>query len=188
MCINLLFNHSSTDLHHLSSSFRTHFCSLDRWSSVTGRSTGFRRGSDSFESSQLCLCRLLAFVSGKATSPATSWRWPTGSCCRGSVSSPTCSSLRVCSNYPRAARSAGERPPSGKTWAHTSSFVSAGVKKGDRVSIYMPMVVELVVAMLACARIGAVHSIVVSLWLVVRFNQKYHGIDNGLLTATVAAS
>uniref|UniRef100_A0A8B9LA10 Acetyl-coenzyme A synthetase, cytoplasmic n=1 Tax=Astyanax mexicanus TaxID=7994 RepID=A0A8B9LA10_ASTMX len=32
--------------------------------------------------------------------------------------------------------------------------------KGDRVSIYMPMVVELVVAMLACARIGAVHSIV----------------------------
>uniref|UniRef100_H3CMY8 Acetyl-coenzyme A synthetase, cytoplasmic n=1 Tax=Tetraodon nigroviridis TaxID=99883 RepID=H3CMY8_TETNG len=37
---------------------------------------------------------------------------------------------------------------------------SRGVKKGDRVSIYMPMVVELVVAMLACARIGAVHSIV----------------------------
>ncbi|KAM4571326.1 acetyl-coenzyme A synthetase, cytoplasmic isoform 1-T1 [Fundulus diaphanus] len=37
---------------------------------------------------------------------------------------------------------------------------SLGVKKGDRVSIYMPMVVELVVAMLACVRIGAVHSIV----------------------------
>uniref|UniRef100_A0A8C9V5W9 Propionate--CoA ligase n=1 Tax=Scleropages formosus TaxID=113540 RepID=A0A8C9V5W9_SCLFO len=37
---------------------------------------------------------------------------------------------------------------------------SLGVKKGDRISIYMPMVVELVVAMLACARIGAVHSIV----------------------------
>ncbi|XP_037540556.1 acetyl-coenzyme A synthetase, cytoplasmic isoform X2 [Nematolebias whitei] len=37
---------------------------------------------------------------------------------------------------------------------------SQGVKKGDRVSIYMPMVVELVVAMLACARIGAVHSVV----------------------------
>ncbi len=35
-----------------------------------------------------------------------------------------------------------------------------GVKKGDRVSIYMPMVVEAAVAMLACARIGAVHSIV----------------------------
>ena len=37
---------------------------------------------------------------------------------------------------------------------------SHGVKKGDRVSIYMPMVVELAVAMLACARIGAIHSIV----------------------------
>ncbi|MFW5791524.1 MAG: acetate--CoA ligase [Desulfohalobiaceae bacterium] len=35
-----------------------------------------------------------------------------------------------------------------------------GVKKGDRVSIYLPMVPELVVAMLACARIGAPHSIV----------------------------
>ena len=35
-----------------------------------------------------------------------------------------------------------------------------GVQKGDRVSIYMPMIPELAVAMLACARIGAVHSIV----------------------------
>jgi len=35
-----------------------------------------------------------------------------------------------------------------------------GVKKGDRVTIYMPMVVEAVYAMLACARIGAVHSVV----------------------------
>jgi acetyl-CoA synthetase len=35
-----------------------------------------------------------------------------------------------------------------------------GVKKGDRVTIYMPMIVEGAVAMLACARIGAVHSVV----------------------------
>ena len=35
-----------------------------------------------------------------------------------------------------------------------------GVKKGDRVTIYMPMVAEAVYAMLACARIGAVHSVV----------------------------
>jgi acetyl-CoA synthetase len=35
-----------------------------------------------------------------------------------------------------------------------------GVKKGDRVSIYMPMIPEVAVAMLACTRIGAVHSIV----------------------------
>jgi acetyl-CoA synthetase len=35
-----------------------------------------------------------------------------------------------------------------------------GIKKGDRVSIYMPMVPELAVAMLACARIGAIHNVV----------------------------
>uniref|UniRef100_A0A8C5H0F4 Acetyl-coenzyme A synthetase, cytoplasmic n=1 Tax=Gouania willdenowi TaxID=441366 RepID=A0A8C5H0F4_GOUWI len=36
-----------------------------------------------------------------------------------------------------------------------------GVKKGERVSIYLPMIPELVITMLACARIGAVHSVVV---------------------------
>lgn len=35
-----------------------------------------------------------------------------------------------------------------------------GVEKGDRVMIYMPMIAEAVVAMLACARIGAIHSVV----------------------------
>lgn len=35
-----------------------------------------------------------------------------------------------------------------------------GVKKGDRVCIYLPMIVEAAVAMLACARVGAIHSIV----------------------------
>ncbi len=35
-----------------------------------------------------------------------------------------------------------------------------GVAKGDRVCIYMPMIIEAAVAMLACARIGAVHSVV----------------------------
>ncbi|MFB3102590.1 MAG: acetate--CoA ligase, partial [Alphaproteobacteria bacterium] len=35
-----------------------------------------------------------------------------------------------------------------------------GVKKGDRVTIYLPMIPEIAVAMLACARIGAVHSVV----------------------------
>src|SRR6187401_522980 len=36
-----------------------------------------------------------------------------------------------------------------------------GVKKGDRVTIYMPMIPHTAVAMLACARIGAVHSVVI---------------------------
>ena len=34
------------------------------------------------------------------------------------------------------------------------------MKKGDRVAIYMPMIPELAIAMLACARIGAPHSVV----------------------------
>ena len=39
-------------------------------------------------------------------------------------------------------------------------LAGAGVEKGDRVILYMPMIPETVVAMLACARIGAVHSVV----------------------------
>lgn len=35
-----------------------------------------------------------------------------------------------------------------------------GVKKGDRVTIYLPMIPEAAFAMLACARIGAVHSVI----------------------------
>jgi acetyl-CoA synthetase len=41
-----------------------------------------------------------------------------------------------------------------------NALKAAGVKKGDRVVIYMPLVVEQIVAMLACARIGAIHSVV----------------------------
>ncbi|MBM4270610.1 MAG: propionyl-CoA synthetase [Deltaproteobacteria bacterium] len=40
------------------------------------------------------------------------------------------------------------------------ALADLGVKKGDRVIIYMPMVPEAVIAMLSCARIGAVHSVV----------------------------
>ncbi|XP_061425405.1 acetyl-coenzyme A synthetase, cytoplasmic-like isoform X2 [Lethenteron reissneri] len=39
-------------------------------------------------------------------------------------------------------------------------LLAKGVRKGDRVAVYLPMVLELVVAMLACARLGAVHSVV----------------------------
>ncbi len=41
-----------------------------------------------------------------------------------------------------------------------ASMLSLGVGKGDRVLIYMPMIAEAVFAMLACARIGAIHSVV----------------------------
>ena len=44
--------------------------------------------------------------------------------------------------------------------AFANVLKSLGIKKGDRVAIYMPLVPELAIAMLACARIGAPHSIV----------------------------
>jgi acetyl-CoA synthetase len=49
-------------------------------------------------------------------------------------------------------------------WRDVNRFANVlkglGVKKGDRVTIYMPMIPELPVALLACARIGAVHSVI----------------------------
>ncbi len=47
-----------------------------------------------------------------------------------------------------------------KVAAFAGALAGFGVEKGDRVVIYMPMIPEAVVAMLACARIGAVHSVV----------------------------
>ncbi|MGZ7117048.1 MAG: acetate--CoA ligase [Methanobacterium sp.] len=43
-----------------------------------------------------------------------------------------------------------------------NALKSLGVKKGDKVSMYLPMCPELIIAMLACTRIGAIHSIVYS--------------------------
>ncbi len=52
----------------------------------------------------------------------------------------------------------------GQLHEHVSKFANVlkarGIKKGDRVTIYMPMIPEATYAMLACARIGAVHSVV----------------------------
>ncbi|HEX5770837.1 MAG TPA: propionyl-CoA synthetase [Nocardioidaceae bacterium] len=47
-----------------------------------------------------------------------------------------------------------------KVAAFAGALRGFGVEKGDRVVIYMPMIPEAVIAMLACARIGAVHSVV----------------------------
>jgi acetyl-CoA synthetase len=64
----------------------------------------------------------------------------------------------------------GDSPESTRTitykqlWEEVTKFANVlkkkGVKKGDRVIIYLPMIPELPVAMLACARIGAVHCVV----------------------------
>ena len=43
-----------------------------------------------------------------------------------------------------------------------NALKSLGVKKGDRVTIYLPMVPELIMSLLACARIGAIHTVIFS--------------------------
>ena len=48
----------------------------------------------------------------------------------------------------------------GKVCRMANVLKKLGVEKGDRVTIYMPMIPEAAIAMLACARIGAVHSVV----------------------------
>jgi len=44
----------------------------------------------------------------------------------------------------------------------SNALLKLGVKKGDKVGIYLPMIPEVIISMLACARIGAVHTIVFS--------------------------
>lgn len=64
----------------------------------------------------------------------------------------------------------GDDPSNSRTityrdlWEQVTKFANVlkkrGVKKGDRVTVYLPMIPELVVTVLACARIGAIHSVV----------------------------
>ena len=64
----------------------------------------------------------------------------------------------------RASRATGGRSPTPSCSTEVCKCANAlkelGVRRGDRVAIYMPMILELPIAMLACARIGAPHTVV----------------------------
>src|SRR4029077_2410376 len=64
-------------------------------------------------------------------------------------------------------------------------LVDLGVKQGDRVIIYMPMIPETVIAMLACARIGAIHSVVFGGFAAPELASR---IDDSKPTAILSAS
>ncbi|MCL4139938.1 UNVERIFIED_CONTAM: hypothetical protein GTU68_066388 [Idotea baltica] len=72
-----------------------------------------------------------------------------------------------------------------KTASLAGALLAQGVQKGDRVIIYMPMVPEAMVAMLACARIGAVHSVVFGGFAA---NELATRIDDATPKAIIAAS
>jgi acetyl-CoA synthetase len=58
-----------------------------------------------------------------------------------------------------------------------------GAKKGDRICIYMPMVPELVIALLACARIGAIHSVVFAGFSARAIEDRIQDANNIVLTS-----
>jgi len=67
-------------------------------------------------------------------------------------------------------------------WREVNKFANAlrklGVKKGDTVSIYLPMIPELPVAMLACAKIGAIHSVVFSGFWAKAFQERINDAES----------
>jgi acetyl-CoA synthetase len=68
----------------------------------------------------------------------------------------------------------------------TNVLISKGIKKGDRVCIYMPMIPEAAVALLACARLGAIHSVVFGGFSAESIKSRIHDSDNvAVLTADV---
>ncbi|WP_415719276.1 acetate--CoA ligase [Maridesulfovibrio sp.] len=58
-----------------------------------------------------------------------------------------------------------------------------GISKGDRVAIYLPMVPELVISMLACARIGAIHSVIFAGFSAVSLQNRITDCDAKILIA-----
>ena len=62
-----------------------------------------------------------------------------------------------------------------------NAMKTLGVEKGDRVTIYMPMVIEAAVAILACARIGAIHSVVFGGFSPDSLANRIRGCDSNLI-------
>jgi acetyl-CoA synthetase len=68
----------------------------------------------------------------------------------------------------------------------TNVLISKGIKKGDRICIYMPMVPEAAVALLACARLGAIHSVVFGGFSAESIKSRIQDSDNvAVITADV---
>ena len=88
------------------------------------------------------------------------------STCRSTASTATCAPARATRSrtITKASPATAGRSPTSELLDDVCRFANGlrklGIKNGDRVAIYMPMIPELPVAMLACARIGAAHSVI----------------------------
>ena len=96
-----------------------------------------------------------AGTAGASSTPAT-WPWTTTWTTAGAGRSP-CTSIRPVTHTKRRYTYRELRDEVAK---FAGALRDQGVEKGDRVIIYMPMIPEAVISMLACARLGAVHSVV----------------------------
>ena len=68
----------------------------------------------------------------------------------------------------------------------TNVLISKGIKKGDRICVYMPMVPEAAAALLACARLGAIHSVVFGGFSAESIKSRIKDSDNvAVITADV---
>ncbi len=68
-----------------------------------------------------------------------------------------------------------------KVCKFSNVLLSKGICKGDRVSIYLPMLPELVISVLACARIGAIHSVIFAGYSVSTIKQRIEFAESKLL-------
>jgi acetyl-CoA synthetase len=85
----------------------------------------------------------------------------------------------------------GDEPDQGKTYtynellAEVNKFANVlkdlGIGKGDTVSIYLPMIPELPIAMLACARIGAIHAVVFSAFQPGQLSERINDVESTVL-------
>src|SRR5699024_12446830 len=63
-----------------------------------------------------------------------------------------------------------------------------GIKKGDRVAVYLPMIPELPISMLACAKIGAIHSVVFAAYSAKALNDRITDTEATLLITSDGSS
>lgn len=68
-----------------------------------------------------------------------------------------------------------------KTCQFANTLKKLGIKKGDTVCLYMPMIPEAITAMLACARIGAIHSVVFAGFSAKALSQRIHDANTKLI-------